>query len=204
MYRSPLLFNIFLSDLAKKFIDLKSGPVIGGGPVNSIFWADDLVMFAETEDGLGKMLKILEEYCGENGLTINTKKTKCMTFNKGGRLISRDFFLNGARLENVRSYKYLGFVLTPSGEINTGLRDLRDRGFRAFMKIKRDFGESVNQNIPTALLLFDSLIKPIILYCGDFWGSIKIPKSTPIANLYDTWGSTTLWKSCIPRFASRS
>ena len=185
---SPLLFNIFLSDLAKKFIDLRSGPVIGGGPVNSIFWADDLVMFAETEDGLGKMLKILEEYCGENGLTINTKKTKCMTFNKGGRLISRDFFLNGARLENVRSYKYLGFVLTPSGEINTGLRDLRDRGFRAFMKIKRDFGESFNQNIPTALLLFDSLIKPIILYCSDFWGSIKVPKSTPIANLYEYMG----------------
>ena len=32
----PLLFNIFISDLATKFIDLKCGPVIGDNPVNSI------------------------------------------------------------------------------------------------------------------------------------------------------------------------
>ena len=49
-----------------------------------------------------------------------------MIFNKSGRLISRPFYLNGVKLEMVRSYKYLGFVITPSGEINTGLRALQD------------------------------------------------------------------------------
>ena len=54
-------------------------------------------------------------------IKINTKKTKCMIFNKTGRLMRRPFYLDGVQLECVRSYKYLGFVVTPSGEIQTGL-----------------------------------------------------------------------------------
>ena len=181
---SPLLFNIFLCDLAKTFLATESEIKIGNLCINSLFWADDLVLMAESEENLRKLLKILEEYCESNELVINTKKTKCMTFNKSGRLIVRDFYLNGVRLENVRSYKYLGFILTPSGEINTGLQDLRDRGFKAFMKIKRDFGPAFNHHIPTALKIFESLIKPIILYCSDFWGCLNIPKVKKLENLY--------------------
>lgn len=182
---SPLLFNIFLCDLAKKLSELNTNLKLKDTCINSLFWADDLVLLADSEEKLKEMLKILEDYCRTNELTINTKKTKCMTFNKGGRLLSRDFYLNGTKLENVRSYKYLGFILTPSGEINTGLQDLRDRGFKAFMKLKRDFGESFNYHVPTALLLFESLIKPIITYCSDFWGCIKYPKTGPTSNMYE-------------------
>ncbi len=182
---SPLLFNIFLCDLAKKLLDLESSLELGGTSINSIFWADDLVLFANSEEKLKEILKVLEDYCNINELVINTKKTKCMTFNKSGRLLARDFHLNGIKLENVRSYKYLGFVLTPSGEINTGLHDLRDRGFKAFMKLKRDFGESCNSHVPTSLLIFESLVKPIILYCSDFWGCIKRPRTGATENMYE-------------------
>ena len=181
---SPLLFNIFLSDLAKRFESLEGKFEIGQGGINSLFWADDLVLFAKTEEDLQILLKVLEEYCDENDLVINTKKTKCMIFNKTGRFIRRPFDLNGVKLENVRSYKYLGFVITPSGEIGSGLKDLRDRAFKAFMKLKNDLGVSFNQDIVTTLSLVDTLIKPILLYASDFWGCLRLPKSNPIENLH--------------------
>ena len=87
-------------------------------------------------------------------LMINTKKTKCMIFNSSGRLMKRCFYLNGVKLDMVRSYKYLGFVITPSGEISTGLQDLRDRAFKAYMKMKNDLGPSFNQDILTTLKLY--------------------------------------------------
>ena len=177
---SPLLFNIFLSDLAGSLLRVEF-PAIGS--INSLFWADDLVMFSDSEIGLQKMLKTLEIYCKENELTVNTKKTKCMVFNKAGRLLLRPFYLNNIHLECVRVYKYLGFIVTPSGECNTGLGDLRDRAFRAFMKIKRDLGTSFNQNMSLVLSL-DSLVKPILLYASDFWGCMKLSKSNPIDNFY--------------------
>ena len=40
-----------------------------------------------------------------------------MIFNKTGKIMRRNFYINGVKLENVRLYKYLGFLLTPSGEI---------------------------------------------------------------------------------------
>ena len=103
-----------------------------------------------------------------------------MIFNKSGRTIRKQFFLNNTKLEIVRSYKYLGFLFTPSGEINSALHDLRDRALKAFMKIKNSMGIDFNRNVQTILYIFDTIIKPIILYASDFWGSLKLPHVNPI------------------------
>ena len=143
-----------------------------------------MFMFAKDETTLRKMLKILEDYSFENKLEINTDKTKTMVMNKTGRLMRRVFRINGKLLESVRTYKYLGFLLTPSGEINSGLSDLRDRALKAFMKIKNDLGPSFMKDIDTSLTLIDSLVKPIMLYNSDLWGCMKLPKNNPIENLH--------------------
>ena len=36
-------------------------------------------------------------------------------------------------------------------------------------------GESFNQDVETALGLYDSMIKPILTYASDFWGCLKLP-----------------------------
>ena len=75
-------------------------------------------------------------------------------------------------------------MITPSGEISTGLQDLRDRAFRAFMKIRRDLGPNFNQDIPLILSIIDSLVKPILLYACDFWGCFKLHNSNHIDTFY--------------------
>ena len=68
------------------------------------------------------MLNSIENYCKENKLIVNTDKTKCMIFNKTGKHIRKTFSFENTKIETVRSYKYLGFIITPSGEIKTGLK----------------------------------------------------------------------------------
>ena len=80
--------------------------------ISSIFWADDIVIFSENENGLRAMIKVLDQYATENKLEISTDKTKIMICNKTGRLMSRLFFINGFQIVCVRCYKYLGFLLT--------------------------------------------------------------------------------------------
>ena len=130
------------------------------------------------------MINQVSDFCGENGLTINYKKTKCMIFNKSGHLLRDIFDLNGNVLENVREYKYLGFLITPSGAISTGLKDLRDRAFKAFKTLKYKMGEFFRRDVKTALGLYDSMIKPILTYSSDFWGCLQLPKTNnPIETL---------------------
>lgn len=59
-------------------------------------------------------------------------KTKVMIFNKSGRHVRRNFYFGSQKVETTRDYKYLGFKITPSGEINSGLKDLKDRAMKAF------------------------------------------------------------------------
>ena len=59
---SPLLFNIFLSDLSKKLDSIDQKVKINNYEISSLFWADDIVMFSESESGLKDMLWALEEY----------------------------------------------------------------------------------------------------------------------------------------------
>ena len=81
------------------------------------------------------MLKTLDDdYVKENGMKINIKKTKVMIFNKTGRHIRRIFPLGDKLISTCCEYKYLGFKMTPHGGITTGLKDLKDRGLKAFLK----------------------------------------------------------------------
>ena len=84
----------------------------------------------------------------------------------------------------MRTYKYLGLVLTPSGEIKTALSDLRDMALKSFHSLRNKMGESFNRDVLTAINLFQSLIKPILLYSSDFWGCLKLPKDNPIETLH--------------------
>ena len=59
-----------------------------------------------------------------------------MIFNKSRCHIRQDIRFGTDKLETTRQYKYLGFMVTHSGEITTGLNDLKDRALRAFMKLK--------------------------------------------------------------------
>ena len=148
--------------------------------VASLVWADDIVLLASTETDLQRMLSTLEIYCETNRLTINSDKTKCMIFNKTGRLMRRHFIIKRTPIECVRSFKYLGFMITPSGEIHTGLQDLRDRALKAFMKLKYTMGDAFKQDISITLFLTDMLIKPILLYLSDFWGCLKLLRNNLI------------------------
>ena len=57
---SPLLFNIFMADLVKKLNLLYNKLALTGKEINSLFWADDIVLLAKTENNLRN-----DKHCNE-------------------------------------------------------------------------------------------------------------------------------------------
>ena len=186
---SPILFNIFLSDIQSVFETDPCDPVQIKESLNigCIIWADDILLLSRTEEGLRNMLTALKDYSVNNGMTVNTKKTQTIIFNKSGRHIRRTFYLGKSKLESTREYKYLGFIVTPSGEIGTGLKDLKNRALRALAKLKNKMGIQFRKFPLITLKLFRSLIEPILLYLSDFWGILKMPTNNPIENLFSSF-----------------
>ena len=75
-------------------------------------------------------------------------------------------------------------MVTPSGEITTGLKDLKDRALRSFMKLKNKMGITFRKHPLVTIKLFKTLVEPILLYASDFWGNLKLPQNNPIENIF--------------------
>ena len=178
---SPLLFNIFISDLPDILNKEENDPAIIGSEekLSCLLWADDLVLISQSKEGLTKMLNELSSFSTKNGLKINADKTKCMVLNKTGRHIRCNIKCNEMMITSVREYKYLGFLITPSGEVTTGIQDLKSRALYALVQLRKKLGDNFRKNTKISFYLFDSLVKPIMLYCSDFWGPLQFNKKDP-------------------------
>jgi hypothetical protein len=163
---SPTLFNIFLNDLPNIF-DEKCNPVqLDCLQINSLLYADDLVILSESVSGLQCCLNKMENYCNKWGLMINTKKTKVITFNPPKTNLNT-FTLDNTTLEVVNEITYLGVTLTKNGSFTNTMTSLFKKSLKGIFKLKRQL--SILPAINCSLHLFDHMIKPILLYGSEVW-----------------------------------
>lgn len=116
---SPLLFNLFVSDLPTG-----AGVPIGNvGHVADLKFADDVVVLADSVDGLRRTLARIERWCARNGMSLGAAKCGAMVAGAGvdrraarakARLAAEPLRLSSTRevIPLVDSYKYLGVLFT--------------------------------------------------------------------------------------------
>ena len=93
---SPFLFSIYINDLEKEFIEKgMKGITISDFKMFLLLYADDAVIFSETQEDLQHGIYILHDYCKRWRLEVNIQKTKIVVFRKGGRLSHDDHWFYG-------------------------------------------------------------------------------------------------------------
>ena len=104
----PSLFKIFINDLPSIIDDKTDSITLDGEKIPCLLlYADDLVLFSDTKNGLQQKLDILNNYCTEWCIEVNVKKTKVIIFNKTGGLMNDRFNIRTDTIECVKQYKYL-------------------------------------------------------------------------------------------------
>ena len=74
---SPFLFSMYLNDIEENFITKGfGGDDIGMLRLFLLLYADDIVLFAESEQELQKGLNLLEEYSDKWKLQVNETKLR--------------------------------------------------------------------------------------------------------------------------------
>ena len=112
---SPFLLALFISDL-ELFLRERGVNGISFKEVLKLIllaFADDIVIFADTSEGMTRIFVALLEYCNLKKLTVNTSKTNVVK--KGGRNPNLKFFFGNKRIDIVKDYKYLEIVFDKSG-----------------------------------------------------------------------------------------
>ena len=171
---SGFLFRKYISDLGN-FLNDKFGVCLGDIVISHLLWADDLILFSDSLIGIQKQLDGLYQFCSKNRMIVNELKTKLMVFGNG---VKGDIIFNGKLLKWVEKYKYLGNIVnsikTISGDIfkenSTYICDKARKAIFSFFRKTKSFGILSPDLLVKA---YETLVKPILLYGSDIWGSSK-------------------------------
>jgi exonuclease III len=165
---SPTLFNIFINDL--EFDASLSAPVkLHTKCITHLLYADDLLIISETTQGLQNSFDQLSEYCDRWHLQINPNKSQAMVIRNCPRAISHCFNVGQHTIDLCTKYRYLGIIISEGGNFDMAADELKAKASKALYKLKKSTSKC-SFPVHLQLKLFDSLVKPILLYNCEIWG----------------------------------
>ena len=172
---SPELFKAYIHKLSELLDEVEDLPELNKIILSHLLWADDLYVNALTPEGLQKLLDILSKYCNEWGLIPNAAKCNILIFNGNEDDKTLVFKIGEDTISHTDSYTYLGLELTRDGKLNTAARTLAAKGKRAMGSLMGSIDKTIVKP-EMSLKLFNSLVKPILLYGSQIWLPLLAPK----------------------------
>ena len=137
-----------------------------------ILWADDLILFSNTPEGLQKQMDGLFQFCSKNKMIVNETKTKAMIFGTGK---PPKLTFNNKDIEFVDRYKYLGVIFNSISRVNGDVfrehaEYIKNKAYKAIYALGNKTKPMGKTDPQIAIYLFDCFIKPILTYGCDIWG----------------------------------
>jgi hypothetical protein len=167
---SPLLFIMFINDIGEHLsstnlctndVDMLS--------ILMLMFADDIAIFSTDPHSLQHQLNCINEYSKKWGLKVNVGKTKVCIFQKYKYRNIHTWELNGDNIEIVDVFTYLGVKFFYNGSLKRAVESLNEQALKAYNHLISIFSR-IKLDIKTKLLLFDSMVAPIITYGCEVWG----------------------------------
>ena len=146
--------------------------------LNSLLYADDLIILSQSKVGLQNCLNTLSSYCNPWMLKINPKKTKIIIFQKCKRKCDSSFYICNERMDIVQNCTYLGTSISSTGNFTLSLDHLQQKALHALFSLRRNIDfKSLKPSL--ACKTFNSMISPILTYNSEVWGTLLSWISNP-------------------------
>ena len=97
-------------------------------------------------------------------MEVNEDKTKVMLLGKGGHLSKNEKqYYDGAKMEVVNKYSYLGFVFTTTLSVKQGTDHLAAKGKKAVFNLCTSFQKCKEMTREIFFKVFDSNVQSVLL-----------------------------------------
>ena len=169
---SPLLYSIFINDLAEELRNHPGGAKIdaaGKHVLTVLLYADDIVLMAETEEELQALMSVVDRYGHRWRFQVNPGKCGLLKFRHDGgkKLPTSELRLGDKIVQWVSKYKYLGV------ELHNGVpfRDFRKRMLRSAISAGYQVAAmgmySCKLPVPIGVQVYKSLVRPLLEYAAE-------------------------------------
>ena len=134
-------------------------------------YADDIVLLANSREGLQNSINRLEEFCDGWNLSINIEKNyKVLIFNKPAH--RTQFLVYGKSLEQVKEYKYLGVMFSENSIFKYTPRVLVNQANKALFSLTKTLSDLFYPKPSLMCYLIDLLVTLIMNYMSQKHGII--------------------------------
>ncbi len=169
---SPILFNLFINDVLETLNATGYGVSIDDDIIAALAYADDIILMAESEEELSKLLQVLHNWCDSNAIIINVDKSQVVHFrNPSVPRTTFSFNVGCSVLSVVSSYKYLGLLLTEHLDYHAMGNAAAKSANRALGLLISKFKTIGGMHFSTFSKLYDTMVWPCISYGASVWGS---------------------------------
>ena len=158
------------------------GIEIGGEFYNNLRYADDVALLATTECKLQELVNDISKASERFGLSMNAKKTQVMVI--GRYKSSINIMYNGATLEQVKQFIYLGASFNEKGDTIKGVKRRIAIAKRASGDLHRIWR---NRELPIPLKrkIVQLMLWPIMSYGSETWIYIKSVQN--MIKVFERW-----------------
>lgn len=180
---SPVLFCIFMHEFTKLLKERDLGVRIHDVCMGSLFWADDVVLLANDESELNKLLGLAADFAKTWKLDFNHEKSNVLII---GQRINNDkvWKLGEHYISEVDSYKYLGVHISRSLSDHVHVEQTVKKGNRliAYIKSIIDNFDDFNR-VYYGDILWKTIALPTINYACAIWVDSSKQDTDKIENL---------------------
>lgn len=185
---SPILFAIYIRRLDRVLrANQLGGIVMGRSKIFSLAFADDIVIMAESAADLKDMIKATQRFACKMEITINTDKTKVLTFSKGAQASKVDWTIEGVKYEEVEFFTYLGVEFQRSGRFTRHHKTIARKANRRTTEVWSLAERLFPDSFAIRTQMFNSLVLPILLYAAEVTGFEMCDQYEVIQRRYFKW-----------------
>ena len=168
---SPYLYNVYTDDLSATLRDTGIDCHIHDECINSLSYADDMVLLAPTADALQDLIDVCQVYAARHDIVYNTTKTECMVVPPAHSKVSyhKAAWLNGSALTFVDRFTYLGHIISRDMTDDEDIKKQTTKLLVVGNSLLRKFSHCSRE---VKLELFRSHCSS--LYCNSLWSRYKV------------------------------
>ena len=148
--------------------EAQAGIKTAGRNINTLRYADDTTLTAESEEKLKSLLMKVKEESEKAGLSLNIQKTKIMA---SGPITS--WQIDGAMVETVRDFILGGSRITADGDCNHEIKRHVLLG-RKVMTNLDSMLKSRDITLSTKVCLVKAMVFPVVMYGCEIWTLRKL------------------------------
>lgn len=157
----PLLFLLFINDIGKNLLYSKI-----------LIFADDFKLFYSFSNPNGYLflqddIDRAFEWCSLNGMELNIKKCKVMSYSRRKNPIVSSYFIDECLLDRVDTFNDLGVLFDVKLSFNSHIDVITSKARSRLGLIKR-FSKELNDPY-ISKTLYCALVRPILEYCSCVW-----------------------------------